>query len=364
MNIFYCVRDLTQIHSCIYNMYLLKQLGHNVIPVLGVTNENLNSVLLKNNITPLYFSLSKSIAHWKYFLRVNYCFFKNIRKGLKGYKKGDLIVMGTADSALYGYPVYLKKRFAICLLEMHENQPILQKFLKYICGKASAVICCEINRARYAQFRWGLKKRPFVISNKPYGFPCVTDSISEQSRNVISQLKGKKSILYQAWHIHQTDVICNLLKALSMVNNDVVLVIMGIVDSCVDKAKLEQIYSNIIWAGHIPAPKHLEVTKNIDIGVAMYSETSLNNMFCAPNKTFEYSSYGKPILCNNIPGLVETVGLNKAGACVNWNNPKDIATGIITIFNDYEVYTKNAINFYKKEDNLEVMRCIIDDISE
>ena len=364
MKIFYCVRDLSQMHSCIYNMYLIKQLGREVIPILGATTKELNGILSNHNIDTKYFSLSKKMSHLRYFLRINYCFFKNMRKGLKEYRKGDLIIIGTADAALYSFPLYFKKRFAICLLEMHEKQPKLQRFLKYICNKANAVICCEVNRARYAQFKWNLDQRPFVISNKPYGFLRSTGKLSEESNRVISQIKGRKAILYQAWHIHQTDVIINLLRALALINEDVALVIMGIVDPCVNKSSLESIYSNIIWAGHIPAPKHLEVTKRIDIGVAMYSETSLNNLFCAPNKTFEYSSFGKPILCNDIPGLVETIGLKKAGICVNWNSPQAIADGIRIILSNYDEYSRNAKNFHEKEDNLVVMRNILSNIPD
>lgn len=359
MKIFYCVRDLSQIHSCIYNMYLIKQLGYELIPILGMTTAELNKVLINNDIEPKYFAFKKKLPHWKYFIRMNSSFYKNMLSGLKEYRSGDLVIMGTADSAFYGYPLYLKKRFIICLLEMHENQPLLQKFLGYICKKAESVVCCEINRARYAKFKWNLRERPFVISNKPYGFQQSSRSISDQSANVISKINGRKSILYQAWHIHQTDVIVNLLRALALVNEDIVLVIMGIVDSCVNKEELESIYPHIIWAGHIPAPNHLEVTKNIHIGVAMYSERSLNNLFCAPNKTFEYSSFGKPVLSNDIPGLVETIGINNAGICVNWDDPMAISNGIKKIFSDYNKYSSNAISFYSKEDNVEVMRNIL-----
>jgi len=364
MKVFYCVRDLSQVHSCIYNMYLIRQVGYEVVPILGATTEELNGILARNSIQTEYFSLSKKMSHWKYFLRLNRCFFKNMKEGLKTYRKGDLVIIGTADSALFAYPLYIKKRFVICLLEMHENQSKLQNFLRHVCNKADSVICCEMNRARYAQFSWGLKQRPFVISNKPYGFSQVSEQISEHSTHALSQINGKRTILYQAWHIHQTDVISNLLRALALLNEEIVLVIMGIVDSCVDKSALSSIYPNIIWAGHIPAPKHLEVTRSIDIGVAMYSETSLNNMFCAPNKTFEYTSFGKPVLCNDIPGLVETIGLNDAGTCVNWNSPQDIASGISLILSNYDEYSKNAKSFYEREDNVEKMRIILSSLSE
>lgn len=362
MRIYYSVRDLSQMHSCMYNMLMLKDLGHELIPILGFTTDELNSILVAHGITVKYYSLRKQLPHWKYFILNNYHFIRQMKKGLRDLRDDDVIFVGTADSALYSFPLFINKRYVICLLEMHENQRFLQRVLKLLCSKAEAVICCEINRARYAQFKWKLNSRPYVVSNKPYGVSQPTEISSELSVEINKRIAGRKSILYQAWHIHQTDVLLSLIRALAMLKDNIVLVVMGIVDPCVDVESLEKIYSSIIWMGHIHAPNHLAVTKQIDIGVAMYSEKSLNNLFCAPNKTFEYSCFGKPVLCNDIPGLIETIGINNAGVCVAWDNPSMIAYAIKRIFSNYDYYSNNAKAFYGRENNLKELKRVIEDL--
>ena len=130
-----------------------------------------------------------------------------------------------------------------------------------------------------------------------------------------------------------------------------------------DKERISSIYPNIVWTGHISAPMHLEVTSYAMVGVAVYAENSLNNLFCAPNKTFEYASFGIPTICNDVPGLVETIGIKRAGVCVDWNDVGSIKCGIENLFASYDFYSKNAKEFYCSEDNKAILNKIILDIS-
>ncbi|KAA6307134.1 hypothetical protein EZS27_041199, partial [termite gut metagenome] len=38
------------------------------------------------------------------------------------------------------------------------------------------------------------------------------------------------------------------------------------------------------------------------IGIVSYAFDDLNHVFCAPNKTWEYTGFGIPMLGNNAPG--------------------------------------------------------------
>ena len=66
----------------------------------------------------------------------------------------------------------------------------------------------------------------------------------------------------------------------------------------------------------------MEITSYARIGINFYRPNCLNKAFCAPNKIYEFSGFGIPIIGNDIPGLKNTIGLNNAGKCVRLNRRK------------------------------------------
>lgn len=75
-------------------------------------------------------------------------------------------------------------------------------------------------------------------------------------------------------------------------------------------------------------PEHLSQLKNYHIGVMLYQNISLNYRFCAPNKIYEYSMCGLPILASNQPHLRTQIEQYKFGICVNAESKDDIKAGV------------------------------------
>ena len=126
--------------------------------------------------------------------------------------------------------------------------------------------------------------------------------------------------------------------------------------------KLRGIYPDIIYGGYFPAPQHLYVTQNAYMGIAIYDTSSLNTLFCAPNKTFEYAKFGVPVLGSDIPGLQLTVEKYNAGICVDIEEPIQIAKAIDDIAENYEKYQVGAKAFYDSVDNRKVMKEILKEV--
>ena len=51
------------------------------------------------------------------------------------------------------------------------------------------------------------------------------------------------------------------------------------------------------------APRHLSAIKYVDIGIGLYRATSLNQIYAAPNRLFEFTMYGKPQLLPDFPAF-------------------------------------------------------------
>ena len=61
---------------------------------------------------------------------------------------------------------------------------------------------------------------------------------------------------------------------------------------------IKQACPDLIHISHIDAPEHLDVTSHAYVGLVTYSYKSLNNIFCAPNKIWEYAAFGVPLVCS------------------------------------------------------------------
>lgn len=371
MKVFYFVRSLEAVPSCMYNIQMIADLGYEIVVATGRSTESLNLLMSSKNIQCIDGKAERSqnttvLRRIKNRIILTVALKRSVKKAMRLYEPGDIVFFGTADTALSIKRYCTASTNVLSLKELHEkpwNYPIQ---LKKLAPKCAAVICCEKNRARVLRFRWKLNKMPYVISNKPYGYSTQRDvaPTCEKTKEIINQISSKKTIVYQARHIHFAKELINLATALKQSGDDYQLILIGEVDNPEDKIELSAIYPSILWAGHIAAPKHLEVTSYAKIGIAVYAESSLNNLFCAPNKIYEYAGFGIPTLCNDVPGLVETIGVNRAGLCVDWNDIDSIRCAIEELFSNYNVYADSARKFYHSENNLEKMRQIIADVKK
>lgn len=213
------------------------------------------------------------------------------------------------------------------------------------------------------RYWWNLKKLPYVFPNKPYNFSTAKNQLPTitETKKVINKIKNKKVILYQGI-MQNTEELCEVAKALKELNKDYVLVLMGI-DKYNSVEKIKEIYDNTIYVSYIPAPYHLEITSYAYIGITFYRDDSLNKVFCAPNKIYEYSGFGIPIIANNIPGLKNTVGKYNSAECIQLNK-NNIIYAINKIENNYFTYSKNAKKFFDSTNNKDTMERLLLEIND
>ena len=126
-------------------------------------------------------------------------------------------------------------------------------------------------------------------------------------------------------------------------------------------ADLKSRFPFIIHQNFVSPPLHLHITSHAHIGIVTYTYESLNNIFCAPNKIYEYSGFGIPMIANKIPGLENTVGKFNAGKCVEFES-KQLMKAIKEIDDNYEQYSANSLSLYNAVDNESTINDIIRDI--
>jgi glycosyltransferase involved in cell wall biosynthesis len=283
---------------------------------------------------------------------------REIKKVLKKIGNDELVWFGNAESALMLKKHTKNIKYIISVLELYDNLPFYKKRLVFLTNHSLLNICCEEHRAQIMVAYYGLKEIPFVVPNKPYEIEDLSsiDSL-ELEKDILNIIKNKRIILYQGI-ISKDRPLIPVALALKELDSDVYFAIMGSADNSFIK-EIKKIYDKTIHIPHIEAPRHLAITKYASIGIANYDLHILNNIFCAPNKIFEYSKFGIPMLVSNNIGLKETVGLNKCGECVDFNDIGQIKEAIKKILNNPHSYSQNAADFYSSVDLLKLYDLIL-----
>lgn len=251
--------------------------------------------------------------------------------------------------------------YALTSLELLDDNKTKNRLFSMLTGDAKFIVCCETTRAFIMRNWYGLKKLPYVMPNKPYDFQDArrkTPSI-EATKKAIELVQDKKFIIYQGI-LKSRDYMLEMARAIRDSGTGYYFVLMGLDPENIF-ADIKKEYDKSIFIKNIPAPYHLEVTSYAAIGFVFYDDrNSLNRAFCAPNKIYEYSGLRIPAIGNEVPGLVNTIGAAKAGVCVPMKNDA-LMRAIRDIEENYDLYAKNAYDFYQGTDNEALMRRIIEE---
>lgn len=274
------------------------------------------------------------------------------------YQEGDILWINTFNTLKLLGDKLLNYKYVVHLFELIHKTRYFYKlpypkydFAKFLRG-AYRVIVCEYNRACITQAWFSLERRPVVIPNKLYlGKERNTDFIVDKNvADFMESLRDKKIILYQGI-LGPERPIDVFAETVSELGGAYAMVVMS-------SSKMDKKYDNLYEIGFISPPNHLYVTQRSYIGILNYQASMsgfsgndcLNSIYCAPNKIYEYSKFGLPMIGNDIPGLKYTVEYSGSGICVEKMTKEKIKEAILRIDADYECYKKNSLAFYNSVD--------------
>lgn len=340
----------------------LRDLGYEVCVLTTQCSAPARKMIAAKGITCHYFTQLQ--RRWMLYQRglnfFNYTFV--VHRLLRQYRKDTCVLwLGTEQTAMKFWPIVRRLCPTIVSAMEFYEQDWYQRGMKKLAPQADVLTACEPHRAGYMVDWWGLHKMPYILPNKPYGpIPPKGPGSTPELQAAIRSIQGKKVLLYQGGIQAERDLSL-LAKALAKSGSDYYLVLAGKLfkDSNIDQ--LLQIYDKTIYLGYFPAPSHLEITPYATVAVAYYTDDCINTRYCAPNKIYEYAGFGVPMLCNTIPGLMDTVGAAGAAECVDFTDPDAILDALDRIDADYDTYRENALAFYRRTDNLPVIAQIADE---
>lgn len=157
-------------------------------------------------------------------------------------------------------------------------------------------------------------KRPPVILNAP-------NKRELKRNNHFREQLGIKAdqiiLLYQGGLLKGRGVhlVMDAFKARN--DNKVIAVFMGYGELEEEIKNAANIHENIFFLPAVPPNVVLEYTSSADLGIHLIQNTCLNHDYCMPNKLFEYSMAGLPILVSNMKDMSDLVSSNNMGAVIS-----------------------------------------------
>lgn len=261
-------------------------------------------------------------------------------------KPDDLLWIGSADTTLALGKRLFHHKFVLHIHELYDTFPRYRNGLKAYAKSALAVVVPEMSRASVFRVWWDLKQTPFVVPNKPFGYPRVKNlEITDvKIRKQIAEIGETPIVLYQG-HIEKGRTLDIVAKAIHDHNLPVRFVLMG-KDHGNFIDHLTKLCPNLVNLGFVTPPHHLEVTSHALMGIIQYNFSCLNHVFCAPNKIWEYSGFGVPALAADLPALRYYYDRYHAGICCNFDSEKEVVYAINTILKKKEEYSSGAMRLF------------------
>lgn len=272
----------------------------------------------------------------------------------------DVIWLAAWDYPLLKKILFLKKFKGKLVYQMHELEPEKFRYAK----KADFVIVPDENRGWISYFLGGFKRPPLVLPNIPY-IPSNLKSPGDTEFSVIKKQRpeGTKFILYQGFLDYEKRCLLELLQSLQLLPEYIELVIMpanasnnAVIKRINDDSEALGIRHRVHILKSVIAPLHLLSVAEADVGIGLYRPTSLNQIYAAPNRIYEFTYFGIPLILPDFPHFRMLEG--KYPYAINTASPEnvnEIANVIREILesNNHMVGKSNAKLFFQIEGNFE-----------
>lgn len=233
------------------------------------------------------------------------------------------------------------RRGVLIVVHLHElvtYNKLLFMLTNYLTRKADIAILPERNRAYIIKEFSRSKCRFFTIPNRPLA-ELITIDQSKNKAQQFFRLHGgsdncNRFLIYQGIFTPER-CLSEIITAFSSLEaKDVGLILMGGNKQSNYEEKLRYLAASdnrIVFINHISPPYHLEITRGCHAGIALYAPTRLNNIYCAPNKIYEFAACGIGMVLPDFPGMTEIAYKNQIAVLCNPMEPESIKEAISTI---------------------------------
>jgi glycosyltransferase involved in cell wall biosynthesis len=168
-------------------------------------------------------------------------------------------------------------------------------------------------------------EKPWVVLNTPnYEDICSNESL----RYDLDISSDKIVFLYQGGLFpgRGIEALLSVFKSIGNINAVIVFMGYGPLKSIIEKNSEE--HENIFFQNAVHPDEVLKYTASADFGLSIIENRCLSYYYCMPNKIFEYTMAGVPIIVSNLPEMTSFVDKNQVGVVIKNESPDSIIEGI------------------------------------
>lgn len=281
----------------------------------------------------------------------------------------DMIYLQDFFSTVPGlliHPLARKKRMIYDAHELiipMEGQKLTKRNKLYVnaerklCKKVECIIEANKERADIFKERYGLNNVTYVLNISKLSYCGIKRTLPED---------GSVMMVYQGV-ISKGRNLSFFAKCLKELPANYRMMFIGNGDGLDDLKKTARelgLEDRTVFTGRLSNDEMVEKLKSCHIGIISYPFTSLNNIYCSPNKIFEYSASALPFMATEQPFFKEVQSKYKIGRTFKFNDVKSFAEETKQLTVDYEDASKGFAQFlqdYSYSKETEKLKSIIQD---
>lgn len=143
-------------------------------------------------------------------------------------------------------------------------------------------------------------------------------------------------------HGRGIDLLVNVFKEADLSSS---LIFLGYGEMAESLKDISVQYPNIYVHDAVPHERVVSIAKSADVGLCLIQNVSLSDYYCLPNKLFEYSFAGLPILASDFPDISRAVESYGLGRCCKLDK-KSIYQAVKDLENSVELPNINVECLY------------------
>lgn len=215
--------------------------------------------------------------------------------------------------------------------EMDSADSLDGRMQQAVLRRAGIVIVPEINRAWMMKLR-SRSEAPFVVIPNRLPGRALPGADRGEARSAFLAAGGSEGcrqfVIYQGL-IREDRCLAEALAGFrKLARPDWGFIVIGSSPGSPAKDRLEAQHRDdrrIVFLPRVQPPHHLEITRGCRLGILLYAPTELNNVYCAPNKVFEYAYFGLGMIFPDYPGLRSLGREFSLGEVCNPLDPESVA---------------------------------------
>lgn len=211
---------------------------------------------------------------------------------------------------------------------------------KFFIRYADAVITVSDSIAEEYAKRYKIKK-PQVVLNAPYFKKKVKNNLFREKFGISSDTL---IALYQGLLAPGRGIESLIEGFRSLTDRPVALVLLGYGPITNEVEKAARQVPNVFFHEAVPPDDVWKYTTSADIGVFFIPNQCLSTYYCLPNKLFEYTMAGLPVIVNDLFEVTKLVNQYRCGVVAPDCSPESIVQSLNSfIESDYSFFAENAL---------------------